>query len=67
VVAAGADVVALDTFARYAGPDSTTAVAGCDIYEFNGSEIAAITSYAVGVDPEGSCRTTSTANLPVSG
>ena len=52
VVAAGADVVAVDTFARYAGPDGTTAVASCDIYEFNGSKIAAITSYAVEVDPE---------------
>ena len=52
VVAAGADVVAVDTFARYTGPDGTTAVASCDIYEFNGSKIAAITSYAVEVDPE---------------
>ena len=52
MVAAGADVVAVDTFARYTGPDGTTAVASCDIYEFNGSKIAAITSYAVEVDPE---------------
>jgi hypothetical protein len=27
-------------------------VASCDIYEFKGEEIAAITSYAVEVDPE---------------
>ena len=47
VVAGGSDVVAVDTFARYSG-----AVASCDIYEFAGEEIAAITSYAVEVDPE---------------
>ncbi len=29
-----------------------TAVASCDIYEFTGDQIAAITSYAVEVDPE---------------
>jgi ketosteroid isomerase-like protein len=52
VVAAGADVVAVDTFARYSGPGGVTAVASCDIYEFAGEEISAITSYAVEVDPE---------------
>ncbi|MGH3675898.1 MAG: nuclear transport factor 2 family protein [Mycobacterium sp.] len=52
VVAAGSDVVAVDTFARYSGPGGVTAVASCDIYEFAGEEITAITSYAVEVDPE---------------
>ncbi|OBF25627.1 limonene-1,2-epoxide hydrolase [Mycobacterium sp. ACS1612] len=52
VVAAGADTVAVDTFARYTRPDGMTAVASCDIYEFDGDEITAITSYAVEVDPE---------------
>ena len=52
VVAAGSDVVAVDTFARYGGPSGLTAVASCDIYEFAGEEITAITSYAVEVDPE---------------
>jgi ketosteroid isomerase-like protein len=52
VVAAGSDVVAVDTFAHYSGPGGHTAVASCDIYEFTGEEISAITSYAVEVDPE---------------
>jgi SnoaL-like domain len=51
VVAAGSGAVAVDTFARYSGPTGTTAVASCDIYEFSGQEITAITSYAVEVDP----------------
>lgn len=52
VVAAGQDVVAVDTLTRYTGAQGTTAVASCDIYEFDGDKIAAITSYAVEVDPE---------------
>jgi ketosteroid isomerase-like protein len=52
VVAAQDDVVAVDTFARYSGPNGVTAVASCDIYEFSGEEITAITSYAVEVNPE---------------
>jgi ketosteroid isomerase-like protein len=52
VIAAGSDAVAVDTFARYSGPNGVTAVASCDIYEFTGEEITAITSYAVEVDPE---------------
>jgi hypothetical protein len=52
VVAAGPDAVAVDTFARYSRPDGMTAVASCDIYEFVGEEISAITSYAVEVDPD---------------
>ena len=52
VVAAGSDTVAVDTFAHYQRPDGETAVASCDIYEFSGDEIIAITSYAVEVDPD---------------
>jgi ketosteroid isomerase-like protein len=52
VVAAGSDVVAVDTFATYSGPAGVTAGASCDVYEFTGEEISAITSYAVEVDPE---------------
>lgn len=52
VVAAQGDVVAVDTVARYSGPNGLTAVAGCDIIEFTGNRITAITSYAVQVDPE---------------
>jgi ketosteroid isomerase-like protein len=52
VVAAGSDTVAVDTFARYSGPNGLTAVASCDIYEFDDEKIAAITSYAVEVDPD---------------
>jgi ketosteroid isomerase-like protein len=51
VVADAADVVVVDTFARYSGPGGVTAVASCDIYEFVGEEITEITSYAVEVDP----------------
>jgi hypothetical protein len=52
VVAAQSDVVAVDTIARYTGPNGTTAVASCDIYELAGEQIAVITSYAVEVDPD---------------
>jgi hypothetical protein len=52
VIADGSDVVAVDTFARYTGPNGTTAVASCDIYEFSGEQIVAITSYAVEVDQD---------------
>ena len=52
VTAAGADVVAVDTVARYVRSDGVTAVASCAIYEFVGEEIATITSYAVEVDPQ---------------
>jgi ketosteroid isomerase-like protein len=52
VIAAGSDAVAVDTFARYTRADGMTAVASCDIYEFAGEQITAITSYAFEVDPE---------------
>ncbi|MCV7154519.1 nuclear transport factor 2 family protein [Mycolicibacterium pyrenivorans] len=51
VTAAGSDVVAVDTVARYVRPDGVTAVASCAIYEFDDEKITAITSYAVEVDP----------------
>src|SRR6476660_3689641 len=44
VIAVDDRVVAGDTLARYAGPNGTTAVTSCDIYEFSGEEITAITS-----------------------
>jgi limonene-1,2-epoxide hydrolase len=47
VVADGGDVVAIDTLTRYTEGSSTTTVASCDVYEFDGDRIAAITSYAV--------------------
>lgn len=52
VVAAQGDVVAVDMFSRYSGPNGVTAVAGCDIFEFADNQIAAITSYAVQADPD---------------
>jgi ketosteroid isomerase-like protein len=52
VVVASSDTVAVDTFAHYTRPDGETAVASCDIYEFAGEQITAITSYAVEVDPQ---------------
>ena len=52
VMAVDSRVVAVDTLARYSGPNGVTTVASCDIYEFAGEEIAAITSYAVEIDPE---------------
>jgi len=52
VVVASSDTVAVDTFAHYTRPDGETAVASCDIYEFSGDVITAITSYAVEVDPQ---------------
>ncbi len=52
VTAVGNGVVAVDSFDRYAGPDGVTAVARCNIVEFNGQKITAITSYAVEVDPD---------------
>lgn len=51
VTAAGTDVVAVDTVVRYVLPDGVTAVASCAIYEFDGEQITAITSYAVEIDP----------------
>jgi hypothetical protein len=44
--------IAVDTFARYTRPDGVTAVASCDICEFAGEQVTAITSYAVEINPE---------------
>ena len=46
------NVVAVDTFNRYRSPGGVTAVSRCHIFEFDGPKVAAITSYAVEVDPE---------------
>lgn len=45
-------VVAVDSVDRYAGPDGVTAVARCNVFEFVGTKITSITSYAVEVDPD---------------
>ena len=45
-------VIAVDDRVVAVDPNGTTAVAGCDIYEFSGEEITAITSYAVEIDPD---------------
>ena len=45
------DVVAVDAIGRYEGVDSVVGVSSCDIYEFDGGVVRAITSYTVEVDP----------------
>lgn len=52
VVVQGGDVVAIDTFNQYEGPNGVTAVSRCHIFEFVGAKIASITTYAVEVDPD---------------
>lgn len=47
VSAGTGDVVAVDAIGRYAGPDGVSTVSSCDIFEFDGQLITAITSYAV--------------------
>lgn len=44
---AGTDAVVVDVIARYVGPDSTSVVSSCDIYEFVDGLIMRITSYTV--------------------
>jgi hypothetical protein len=45
---AGADAVAVDVVARYTDPaGQTSVVSSCDIYEFDGTTLHGITSYAV--------------------
>lgn len=44
--------VAVDSVARYRDTDGTSLVSSCDVYEFRGGTVVAITSYAVEVDPE---------------
>jgi limonene-1,2-epoxide hydrolase len=47
----GDEAVAIDALATYVDADKqTSAVAACDIYEFAGAELAAITSYNIEVD-----------------
>lgn len=45
------DVVAVDAVGRYTGPDGVSTVSSCDIFEFDGETITAITSYAVELPP----------------
>lgn len=52
-VSAGSDdVVAVDAIGRYESEAGVAAVSSCDVYEFAGGMIRAITSYAVEVDPD---------------
>lgn len=60
----GKNVVAVDTFNRYQGPGGVTAVSRCHIFEFDGLKVAAITSYAVEVDP-GNIGAPASAQRPV--
>jgi limonene-1,2-epoxide hydrolase len=49
----GADAVVVDVIARYDQPDGVFAVASCDIYDFAGDVLTAITSYTVGLPADG--------------
>jgi len=48
------DVVAVDVIARYENAEGTSVVSSCDIYEFDGATIRAITSYTVEIGQDGS-------------
>jgi ketosteroid isomerase-like protein len=41
------DTVAVDAIGRFSGPDGVSTVSSCDVYEFSGGNIQAITSYAI--------------------
>lgn len=56
------DVVAVDAVGLYEGPDGTTSVSSCDIYEFVSGQVTAITSYAVEIDPQRPTPPTPVAN-----
>jgi hypothetical protein len=43
----GGDTVVVDSEAVYAGPGGVSRVASCDIYDFAGSVLTAITSYTM--------------------
>jgi ketosteroid isomerase-like protein len=45
VAIVGADAVAVDVIARYSGPDGTSTVSSCDVYEFADGALTRITSY----------------------
>jgi len=47
VSAGTGEIVAVDAIARYASAEGTSTVSSCDIYEFDGDVVRAITSYAV--------------------
>ncbi|WP_167100985.1 nuclear transport factor 2 family protein [Mycobacterium sp. DL592] len=46
------DTVVVEVHGRYTGQQTVTSVATCYLYTFTDDRIAAITSYAVEVDPE---------------
>jgi limonene-1,2-epoxide hydrolase len=41
------EVVAVHAMGRYAGPDGISTVSSCDLFEFDGQQIATITSFTV--------------------
>lgn len=47
VVVADGNRVVVDSVAEYAGPDSTSVVASCDIYEFENQHLIHIRSYNI--------------------
>lgn len=51
VVVSSPGAVVIDSITRYQSSGGVTAVSDCHIFEFVGGRIAAITSYAVEVDP----------------
>lgn len=52
VTTADGPVVAVDAVGVYTGRAGVSAVSSCDIYEFVDGRLAAITSYAVEVNPD---------------
>lgn len=52
VTADGGATVAVDTLTRYRTDATTKTVASCDVYEFEGDVVRAITSYTVEISPE---------------
>jgi hypothetical protein len=51
VVIADGDAAAVDTVSRYVdGDGAVSVVSSCDVYEFSGGALMAITSYAVELD-----------------
>ncbi|MGY1741895.1 MULTISPECIES: nuclear transport factor 2 family protein [unclassified Blastococcus] len=51
LVVADAAAVAVDTVTRYTDGDEVSVVSSCDVHEFAGGVVTAITSYAVELDP----------------
>jgi ketosteroid isomerase-like protein len=53
VVVADGSAAAVDTLTRYVDGEEVSLVSSCDVYEFRGGSVAAITSYAVELEPGG--------------